>query len=296
MTRSISKPLLFLVLGNIIARDCCVTRAAKRADHHDIVNIRDKHGRSTWLAKNTEEMVDRVLSKMSTKAQQAECFNNPISEGDIFKDETWGEIPPIHKFKFLIAYGDPSPSNNTTDRKNSTKALWLIGAMEGKFYVITGYLDRVTNDEFVDWFYGIEDFVKSKTQIYNYLENNTLQDPFFEQVFMPLFYRKGEERGHHIGVIPDARKKPDKFSRIEGNLEPLFRTGRLIFNIKEKNNLHMQRLIEQFKLFSATMKAPADGPDAIEGAVFIANNKVLTITGQGESLISGFGKSRNNRL
>jgi len=36
MTRSISKDLLFLVLGNIIAKDCCVTRAAQRADHHDI--------------------------------------------------------------------------------------------------------------------------------------------------------------------------------------------------------------------------------------------------------------------
>jgi hypothetical protein len=296
MTRSISKPLLFLVLGNIIARDCCVTRAAKRADHHDIVNIRDKHGRSSWLAKNTEEMVDRVLSKMSTKAQQAECFNNPVSEGDIFKEETWGEIPPIHKFNFLIAYGDPSPSNNVSDRKNSTKALWLIGAMDGKFYVITGYLDRVINDEFVNWFYFIKDYVNSRTQIYNYIENNTLQDPFFEQVFMPLFYKKGQERGHHIGIIPDVRKKPDKFSRIEGNLDPLYRSGRLIFNIKEKNNPHMQKLIEQFKLFSPSMKAPADGPDAVEGAVFIANNKVLTITGQGESLISGFGKGRNNRL
>jgi hypothetical protein len=296
MTRSISKPLLFLVLGNIIARDCCVTRAAKRADHHDIVNIRDKHGRSSWLAKNSEEMVDRVLSKMSTKAQQAECFNNPVSEGDIFKEETWGEIPPLHKFSFLIAYGDPSPSNNVSDRKNSTKALWLIGAMDGKFYVITGYLDRVINDEFVNWFYFIKDYVNSRTQIYNYIENNTLQDPFFEQVFMPLFYQKGNERGHHIGIIPDARKKPDKFSRIEGNLDPLYRSGRLIFNIKEKNNPHMQKLIEQFKLFSPSMKAPADGPDAVEGAVFIANNKVLTITGQGESLISGFGKGRNNRL
>jgi hypothetical protein len=233
---------------------------------------------------------------MSTKAQQAECFNNPVSEGDIFKEETWGEVPPLHKFKFLIAYGDPSPSNNVSDRKNSTKALWLIGAKDGNFYVITGYLDRVINDEFVNWFYFIKDYVNDKTQIYNYIENNTLQDPFFEQVFMPLFYKKGAERGSHIGIVGDARKKPDKFSRIEGNLDPLYRSGRLIFNIKEKNNPHMQKLIEQFKLFSATMKAPADGPDAVEGGVFIANNKILSISGQGESLVSGYGKGRSNRL
>ena len=294
MTRSVSKPLLFLVLGNIIARDCCVTRAAKRADKHDIVNIRNKDGKSSWTGKNSEEQIDRVLSKMSTKAQQAECFNNPVSEGDVFKELTWGDVPPIHTFKFLVAYADPSPSNNVGDRKNSTKALWLIGSDGGHFYIITGFLDRVTNDEFVDWFYAIEDYTKQRTQIYNYIENNTLQDPFFEQVFMPLFYRKGQERKHHIGVIPDARKKPDKFSRIEGNLEPLVRTGRLIFNLKEKNNPHMQRLEEQFKLFSATMKAPADGPDAIEGGVFICNNKAISITG--DSIVTGVKHKNSKRF
>jgi hypothetical protein len=293
-TRSVSKPLLFLVLGNVIARDCCVVRAGKRADKWDIINIRDKEGKSTWPAKNSEEQIDRVLSKISTKAAQAEYFNNPVSEGDIFKELTWGEVPPIHKFKFLIAYADPSPSNNVGDRKNSTKALWLIGSDGGNFYVIYGFLDRVTNDEFVDWFYAIEDYTKQRTQIYNYIENNTLQDPFFEQVFMPLFFRKGQERAHHIGVIPDARKKPDKFSRIEGNLEPLIRTGKLIFNIKEKNNPHMQRLEEQFKLFSATMKAPADGPDAIEGGVFICNNKALTLSG--ESIITGVRRTNKKRF
>jgi hypothetical protein len=75
----------------------------------------------------------------------------------------------------------------------------------------------------------------------------------------------------------------------------LVRTGRLVFNIKEKDNPHMQRLEEQFKLFSPSMKAPADGPDAIEGGVFICNNKILSINGAGESLVSGFGKTRNNR-
>jgi hypothetical protein len=292
-TRSISKALLFLVLGNVIARDCCVTRAAKRADKWDIVNIRDKNGKSTWPSKNSEEQIDRVLSKVSTKAQQAEYFNNPVSEGDVFKELTWGEVPKLEKFRFLVAYADPSPSNNVGERKNSTKALWLIGILEGKFYVINGFLDRVTNDEFVDWFYAIEDYVGGKSQIYNYIENNTLQDPFFEQVFMPLFFRKGQERGHHIGVVPDARKKPDKFSRIEGNLEPKVRSGQLIFNIKQKDNPHMQRLEEQFKLFSATMKAPADGPDAIEGGVFICNNKSLAIAG--DNIVIGVRRTNSKR-
>ena len=98
MTRSISKPLLFVILGNIIAKDCCVVRAAKKADHHDIVNIRDKNGLSSWPEKNTEEMIDRVLSSISTSAGQAECFNNPVSEGDTFKEIVWGKIPLLSSF------------------------------------------------------------------------------------------------------------------------------------------------------------------------------------------------------
>jgi len=293
-TRSISKPFQVVWLGNKIANDCCVVRACAKADKVDIINIVDKKGESSWPEKNSKENIERIRSTMSTMAFEGEYMNNPISVGDVFKELTFSDIPPLNKFRFLVAYADPSPSNNTGERKNSTKALWLIGYLDNKFYVITGYLDRVTNDEFVDWFYFIRDYVKDRTQVYNYIENNTLQGPFFEQVFMPLFYTKGAERGH-IGIIPDERKKPDKFSRIEGGLEMLVRTGRLVFNIKEENNPHMQRLKEQFKLFSATMKAPADGPDAIEGGVFICNNKILSVTGTGESLISGFGKSRNNR-
>lgn len=292
-TMSMSSNYRILFNGNIIAKDCCITRAIAKATelkergigHVDVINIRDKQGRSTWPEKNSEEDIDLFLSLISAAAGQKEFFNNPLSEGDIFKELIYGDIPPLNRFRFLVAYADPSPSNNKTDRKNSTKALWLIGAHEGKFYVVTGFLDRVTNDEFVDWYYAIEDYVKGKTQIYNYIENNTLQDPFYEQVFLPLFFRRGQERGHHIGVIPDTRKKPDKFSRIEGNLEPLNRTGQLIFNIKEKGNPHMQRLEEQFLLVSPALNAPADGPDAVEGGVYICNNKLLSLSG--DTIITG---------
>ena len=64
-----------------------------------------------------------------------------------------------------------------------------------------------------------------------------------------------------IGIIPDTRAKPEKFDRIEGNLEPLNRLGKLVLNIDEKDNPHMKRLEEQFKLVNRSMKSPADGPD-----------------------------------
>jgi len=97
-------------------------------------------------------------------------------------------------------------------------------------------------------------------------------------VFKPLFLQKAIEWKFIISIAPDERAKPDKFARIEGNLEPLNRAGNLIFNIAEKENPHMQRLEEQFKLFDDGLPAPADGPDAVEGGYFVAQRKVAAIT------------------
>jgi hypothetical protein len=271
-TRSISTPLLVIWCGNIIAKDCCITRAGKMADNWDIINIRDKFGRSTWPEKNTEAHIDRTLSKISTRSAQQEYFNNPLAEGDTFKEMHWGAVPPMQRFKFLISYGDPAPSNNK-NKANSYKSNVLIGQMDGVFYVITGYLDKVTNAEYVDWYYAIDEYVAGKTQVYYFTENNTLQDPFYQQVFVPLFVAAGKEKGHYLSIAPDERKKPDKYSRIEGNLEPLNRQNRLILNDKEKGNPHMMRLAEQFLLVNPRLSAPADGPDCVEGGVFICNSK-----------------------
>lgn len=275
-TRSVSEDMLVVVCGNIIARDCCVTRAGDKADHWDVVNIRDKDGNSTWPEKNTEERIRRIEEKISTQAFQQEYMNNPLSEGEVFSELTWGKCPPLSRLTFAVCYGDPAPSNNKS-AASSYKSVFLVGYADGKFYVFTGFLDHVTNDEYVNWYYYIRDYTDGKVQLHNFIENNKLQDPFYEQVFMPLFAEKGKERGF-IGVVPDERKKPPKFDRIEGNLEPLNRQGRLVLNIDEKNNPHMKRLEEQFLLINRAMKSPADGPDCIEGAVWILNQKISTLS------------------
>jgi hypothetical protein len=77
-----------------------------------------------------------------------------------------------------------------------------------------------------------------------------------------------------MAISPDDRDKPDKFSRMEGNLEPLNRRGSLIFNEDEKDDPHMQRLEEQFRAIEPGLPAHDDGPDAVEGAVWIINNKL----------------------
>ncbi len=274
-TVSVSGKYRILFNGNIIARDCCITRAIEKADHVDTINIRDKNGKSTWIEKNSEADIDKILSLISTASAQKEYFNNPVSKGDTFKEMQWGKVPPLSKFRFLISYGDPAPSNSTNG-KGSFKSIFLVGFLEGKFYILTGYLDHVVNADFVNWYYDLKNFAPQNVQVYNYIENNTLQGPFYEQVFIPLFAEAAKTKGM-IGIVPDERKKPDKFSRIEGTLEPLNRLGNLIMNEAEKGNPHMKRLEEQFLLVTPRLSAPADGPDCIEGGVWITNQKIAAL-------------------
>ena len=270
-TRSISKDSLILWCGNIIAKDCCITRAGKIADNWDIVNIRDKNGKSVW-SKNTEEMIDRYLSGYSAAAQQAEFFNNPISEGKVFKSLPFGKVPPLKKFRFLIGYGDPAYSDSKK-KGSSTKALWLIGKHKGVYYIIKGFLARETNANFIGWYFELDKYVAGRTNVYWYIENNKLQDPFYQQVFKPLLRDECATRKTQLFIREDTRKKTDKATRIEANLEPLDRLGTWVFNEDEKDNLHMQELINQFKLFELTLPYPADGPDAVEGGVTMVDTK-----------------------
>lgn len=314
-TRSISEALLTIWTGNIIAKDCCVVRAGNKAreladrekplGHWDIINLRMvdinhpdpqedyRSGKSVWPEKNSEEAVDEVLAQVSLAAGQKECFNNPVIEGHYFDEIKWGECPPVHKLKYIVSYGDPAYSNKVSKKaaQNSFKANILCGLYEGTLYVYTCFLQHVTNDEFVNWYYYLQDYVNERAQLRCFIENNTLQDPFYEQVFKPIFLNKGKERGFYINISPDARKKPEKFARIEGNLEPLHRAGRLVLNIKEKDNPHMLRLQEQFNLFDDGLPSPADGPDAVEGGYYMCQQLSAKI----ETGSIWYGKRHTNK-
>lgn len=275
-TRSVSEPTLIVFCGNIIAKDTCVSRAARMADHWDVVNIVDRQGNSSWPEKNSPEQIDRIRRKISAAAFQGEYMNNPVTEGKIFKNLTFAPVPALKKFPFLLIYGDPAYSN-TKKKATSTKAVWLIGKLKQTYYVIRGFLDRETNANYIEWFYQLREYVGDQTTVYCYQENNSLQDPFFEQVFQPLLREANQRRGRELYIIGDSRKKPEKASRIEANLEPLDRDALLVFNSAEKDNPHMKELIDQFRLFELTLPYPADGPDCIEGGIHIIRQKVLAL-------------------
>ncbi len=262
-TRSVSQPTTIIFCGNRIALDCCVQRAVNVADHVEEISIRDKQGNSVWPEKNTETDIDRVLSQKSYAAQQKEYFNNPVTEGSVFKKMAYKPVRPLDEYRMLVCYTDPSYKDT-----NDYKATVLVGRWENEYHIIRCFLDRATTAQMIRWHYRIMDEVKDAA-CYYYMEDVFMQDVILREVA-----NAGTRTGRNIPILPDRRKKADKYTRIECLLEPLHRNGQLYFNVAEKDNPHMLRLAEQFVAFAPGGRAHDDGPDAVEGAVWILDNKV----------------------
>jgi hypothetical protein len=288
-TRSTSTPMLIVWLNNIIAEYCCMSLAMMMSDHNDVVNIRDGNGCSTWPAKNTEEMIDRVLSKVSYATCQREYYNNPQGvEGEIFEQVNWGKVPPLKNMDMLVTYADPAPSDRAR-KSNSAKSVWLVGKKDIFYYVVYGFQDeppkyKITNDRFVGWFYDIREWAtRNGAKLISYfIENNSLQDPYYQQIFKPFFRKKGAEVGSVIPISGDNRDKPDKIARISDNLEPVNRMGLLILNEDFRDNPHFKRLERQFLGLTYSGKCDPSGPDCIEGAKWILDGRTRKC--QGKSL------------
>ena len=272
--------------SNIIAEDCCVKRAGAMADHWDIVNLRMvdskrpngvadyRDGHSVWPEKNSEEMISRVLSKMSYVSAMAEYFNTPIAEGKIFECQFFGKVPPLTRFPFLMIYGDPAPSQRRTAAGGSYKAVWLTGMFNDVLYVIKGRLFRGLSDDFISAYFHLFRYAGAGTKVpvYCFMENNSCRTHSFNGV-QALLALKRRETGINLSILPDTAIKGDKAARIEASLEPLNRAGQLVFNEAEKDNPDMQELVKQFRLFSMKLSYPADGPDCIEGGFRMIRSK-----------------------
>ena len=260
---SISGAKRFVVIGNIISKESCVVKASKVADFFQKVNILDADGKPSWWQRYTLDSVNYMLSKISYISGQKEFFNNPITSGTVFREMVWGEVPPLDRLLFAVCYTDPSFKDT---KKSDFKATFLVGEEHGRYYIYTGFLLQTTTAKMIEWHTDIQKYVGDKTALYFFIESNFLQDDFLN---------KFREDAPKINIQGDDRHKPEKFVRIESNLEPLNRTMRLIFNEAERHNPHMRRLEEQFKALEPNLSGGHDdGPDAIEGAVWIIQHKL----------------------
>lgn len=274
-TRSISRGLLLIACGNIIADYCCITEMGAIADSWEIVNIRDEDGNSTWPQKNSEEAIDRVLKIIDYESGMKEYFNTPMEGGKIFKNIVDTEAFILKYCNHVIIYADPSPSDSEA-KSSSDKAIGIIANRGLDFQIYKAWVDKMTNAKFVEFLYLAYRVCKKAgvDPIVIYVENNTLQNSHYHQVILPEVFRKREEENINLPITPDEREKPHKWSRISGTLEPMIRLETLTFNVNEKDNPHMQRLKKQFTNANAKSKK-LDGPDMVEGGVTIINDRII---------------------
>jgi predicted phage terminase large subunit-like protein len=180
----------------------------------------------------------------------------------------------------LVCYTDPSYKAT-----NDYKATVLVGKTGDEYHIIKCYLEQATTARMVEWHRNIMRMVGACACYY------FMEEVFMQDVLLKEMNDMGNRSGMKIPIRGDKRKKPDKFMRIESLLEPLHRNGELYLNEQERHNPHMQRLAEQFVAFAPGSHAHDDGPDAVEGAIWIMMEK--SAKGVGEGIVT-IGRPVNN--
>lgn len=258
----------FVFVGNRISKNSVLANFAKVPGiFHSVVNALDEKGQPTWSEKYTKEDIQQVVDTIGERRAQKEFFNNPITDGSVFKlkDIRFKEPQPLSSYKYIVCYTDPSFKSGA---KSDYKATVLIGKTGlGEYHLLKAFVEQTTVKRMVQWHYTIHQTYAQQTPIFYYMESNFLQDMLFDE-----FTKVGEETGTHIPIKGDSRNKPDKFQRIE-NMQPLFERGIFFFNEAEQNDPGTKRLIEQLLLFEKGSRYHDDAPDAVEGAVWMLNFK-----------------------
>ncbi|MBK8847292.1 MAG: phage terminase large subunit [Bacteroidetes bacterium] len=258
----------FVFVGNRISKNSVLAHFAQVPGiFHTVVNALDENGNPTWHEKYTKEDIQQVIDTIGVRRSQKEFFNNPITDGAVFKlkDIRYKKIDPLASYRYLVSYTDPSFKSGA---KSDYKATVLIGKNKtGEFHLLKSFVAQTTVREMVRWHYALQENYGIATPIYFYMESNFLQDILFDE-----FTKMGNESGKQIPIKGDTRNKPDKFQRIE-SMQPLFERGMIFFNEDEKENPGTKKLIEQLLMFEKGSRYHDDGPDAIEGAIWMLNFK-----------------------
>lgn len=261
------------------------TRKKDTKYHYEVmvVNIRDKNGHSNWPDNITDDEIDELEFEMGYAYSETELYNNPISEGKIFKKEwiQFKTLPVLNKYQHIVAYFDPGYKNTAT---SDSMALILVGLYKGEYHVIKAYCGKTSRMGAVLWHYDLQEFLDARGSTAEfYMEEKFMLDILYED-----FDDASLEKGYHISVCGDTRGKPDKDFRIK-SISGLFERGKIFFNAREEENHHMKNLVTQFLVFEPPKKTLKDGPDATEGALFLLRNSVNSLPDK-----MTYGKERSN--
>lgn len=215
--------------------------------------------------RNMEELASERTIKTYVDAVYSDADDYAI-----FPKLNWEYSENWSLMERICIYVDPSYKSGV---KNDFKAVVTVGVRRGVFYVLNVMAEQCTTDVMVHLLYQSWVTVLKGTRTKHgifvpvelWVENAGLPDDFNKAI--EDYNRKNNCQ---IPYELDRSKKGNKYDRIESELVPLNKSGRLIFNLAIESMPQYKILLEtQFLGFkkNADKNAHDDIPDAIQGAI-----------------------------
>jgi phage terminase large subunit-like protein len=224
------------------------------------------NGVPAWKEYYSRADIDRRILKMGERAAQREYFHKHMEEGKIFKRDLmiYHKPRPLSQYQHIVVYNDPSYSDT---KKGDFKALVALGRLGTRYRIVKAWIRQETKGAMVRAHYDMHEHLQSKgaSVIYHSVEGGFIQ----EDIHMPEYVKEGEARGYMLPISGDKRDKPNKFARIEA-MTPLFERAVIEWDEDLRNDKDANTLLSQLLNFPT---GHDDGPDALEGAIYISNTK-----------------------
>lgn len=253
----------FIMVGNLISKTSVLANiSAIKGVHVSEVRAIDKDGNPTWADKWTRDEAEAYRQFVGYRAWEKEMMHNPIVEGAVFRREwiRWEKRPRWNQFDEIILYIDPSWKGT---KKNDYKAAKLWGKDKtGRLWHLRAFVRQASVAELVRWTYDLYEWAGHEGIAPKfYIEAGFMQDMLLDD-----FTAEGNNRGYQLPLLPDKRKKPDKFQRIEASAA-LWERGLIFYDQSQENDPDMQAGLDQTLAFQRGMRGHDDAPDADEGAL-----------------------------
>ncbi|MDI6853165.1 MAG: phage terminase large subunit [Deltaproteobacteria bacterium] len=222
----------------------------------------NEDGSSLWEARHPAAKLKQQKQLMGSAAFNREKMNEPAPEGGLF-DENWIHYyhPGSLKDKDLVCVGffDPSlESGGSADYKAVITLGWA--PQELVFYVLDAFIQKTTLEQTLRAIFN-----RHKERPYFIFG---VEDNLFQRLLLKEFDVLGKELGMLLPV-KGVTQRLAKETRVAG-LAPLLERGRIRFI---RGHSDQELLVEQL-LYFPSRTLHDDGPDALEGAVRLAQKYV----------------------
>ncbi len=265
----------FFIVNNRIAEDQVMSRMCERKPHwhHSQVKALDADGNPTWPEEHPAVYWVAKRIDVGEAAWLTEYMLDPVTEGRRFSDKWigWKAIKPEEALR-IVAYIDPSWRNTATSDHKAVK-VWVQLSGTRK-HLLRAFNRKAEDDEMVEWCYGVFEELREWPVVPEfYLEGIFMQDDHLQE-----FHRFALERGYHLPIVPDMRRKPQKESRI-ASMIPTYRRGIVTYEETQRTDADMMLSVQHLKLWDVGAKLPDDSPDADESAWHIIDHVVSFASG-----------------